>query len=119
MSLESVKTMKQNSSHNCECRRGWIRLGKGVSSFARRVRESRNNRCYASNHRHGGVCEVGMLRSEIKTSREIPRSVEEWHDSDTTTHTSPCKVSVASGEVGMVHSSDETPVMGVERRSHT
>ncbi len=35
------------------------------------VPESKNNRQYVSSHHHGGVREVGMLRSVIDITREI------------------------------------------------
>ncbi len=37
----------------------------------RSIPESKNNRQYVSSHHHGGVREVGMLRSVIDITREI------------------------------------------------
>jgi len=51
-----------------ESRRGWMTLGKGSSLLERDAPVSKNNRCIESSHRHGGVREVGMLRSVIEKS---------------------------------------------------
>jgi hypothetical protein len=98
MSLEKQSTMKPNCSVRSEGRWDWIRTGKGVSSIAGGAREFRDNRCHTSNHRHGGVCVVGMSRSDAETSREIP----EW----------PHGNGRMPREVGMVHSSVDASVMG-------
>lgn len=112
MSLEKQSTMKQSYLVFSECRWDWIRLGNGGSTKGGYIRESKNNGCYASNHRHGGVCEVGMLRSVIETSREILISVVRKHDPNTTSGTSFDEAILAYEEVGVAHSSVEAPVMG-------
>ena len=109
--------MKRNNSRTCERRRDWIRLGKDSSSRARRVSESKNNWCYASSHRHGGVCGVGMLRSVIETSREILIDILSpfRNESCETTHIASCynsKGVMVGKEVGGVYSSVDVPVMG-------
>ena len=71
MSLDKLKTMKLILLTGGESRRGWTRLGNDTVLYENGVPESKNNRCYASFHRHGGVCGVGMLRSVIETSGEI------------------------------------------------
>ena len=48
-----------------------MNLGNDASLFEGSVLESKSNRCYVSSHRHGGVREVGMLRSVIAENREI------------------------------------------------
>jgi hypothetical protein len=99
-----------------ESRRGWMKLGNDTisqPSATRRVPESKNNRYDVSSHRHGGVREVGMLRSVIETSREILAVVAVRKMSKTPRMTSyqnredagDCK------EVGGVHSSDDGFVM--------
>ena len=103
--------MKQSISRQYECRRNWIRLGNGASTESRSVRESKNNRCNASNYCHGGVYEVGMLRSDTETRRDILMNAEERHLSEATNYTSLGKVDLIDEEVGGVHSSVETSVM--------
>ena len=63
--------MKLNPWSGGESRRDWIRLGNDTSSETRSVPESKNNRYDASNHRHGGVGGVGMLRRVMKLRGEI------------------------------------------------
>ncbi len=48
-----------------------MNLGNDASLSERSVPESKNNRQYVSSHHHGGVREVGMLRSVIDITREI------------------------------------------------
>ena len=72
MSLEMCKnTMKLTYWLARESRRDRVRLGISSSLKKRRVLETKDNRCYAPDHRHGGVCVVGMLGSDSETSREI------------------------------------------------
>ena len=104
-----------------ESRRVWVRLGNNASANCRSIPESKNNRYDAPKHHCGGVCGVGMLRSEIETSREILMSAKEEHYSKATTHTSLTKdkVSLAYEEVGGVHKSVKSFVMKEEQRSPT
>lgn len=95
MSLENINFMKLNPWDTDENRWGWIRLGNGTSAESRRVKESKNNRYHISNYHHGGVNGVRMWRSVIETKREIPTQAPELRR-----------------EVGEVHSSDDSPVMG-------
>jgi len=119
MSLEILRTMKLIPLSEGESRRGWIRLGNDSPSAWRRVPESKNNRCYTSSHRHGGVCGVGMLRSVIETSREILIGVRfvfltsSRMAGETTTVTSyqNSKRRSVNEEVGVAHSSDDGFVM--------
>ena len=89
MSLEKEITMKLNPWSGGESRRDWIRLGNDTSSETRSVPESKNNRYDASNHRHGGVGGVGMLRSMIETNREILMGAEVNKVAEATDITSP------------------------------
>lgn len=114
MSLENATTMKLSLSDYGESRWGWIRLGNDALFLKRSggVPESKNNRCYASSHRHGGVGGVGMLRSVIETNREILTDVEINEAIKTTRTTSPCdKGVVVCEEVGVAHSSVDASVM--------
>lgn len=95
MSLENINSMKLNLWELGENRWGWIRLGNGASAKSRSVRESKNNRCHVSNYHYGGVSGVRMWRSVIETKRENPTQTPELRR-----------------EVGEVHSSDDSPVMG-------
>jgi len=90
MSLETYKnTMKLTYWLARESRWGQIRIGTNAScNHAGSVPESKDNRCNASVHRHGGVCVVGMLRSGLETSREIHVRAEEWECSEATGVTS-------------------------------
>ena len=112
MSLESARTTKPSILEWCEGRRDLIRSGNDPLELIKRVPESRNNGSNASNHHRSGVGEVGMLGSEIETSREIPVNAEGesrgkvHHKSQTRQG---CSV---HGEVGMVRSSVDAPVMG-------
>lgn len=97
-----------------ESRRGWMTLGKGSSLLERDAPESNNNRCIESSHRHGGVREVGMLRSVIEKSREILTGAESSKMIKATRITS-CKNSkgvLVSEEVGVARSSVDASVMG-------
>jgi hypothetical protein len=71
MRLENTTTMKLSLSDYGESRWDWIRLGNDALVISRSVRESKNNRCYASIHPHGGVRGAGMLSNMIETNREI------------------------------------------------
>jgi hypothetical protein len=112
MSLEIATTMKLSLSDYGESRWGWIRLGNDASVINRSVRESKNNRCYASSQHHGGVGGVGMLRNVIEANREIltdgmnSKEVKPTH----TTNLYDKSVLVCE-EVGGVHSSDDGFVM--------
>jgi hypothetical protein len=116
MSLDNLIPMKLILLTPGESRRGWMKLGNDASLSERRISESKNNRHHVSSHRHGGVREVGMLRSVIETSREnltdtpsFPRNGRQGK-----THNSSCRTSksvLVCEEVGGVHSSDEGFVM--------
>ena len=99
MSLEKAKTtMKPSLWVMGEGRRNVIRLGNDTLSSTqggRSVPESRNNGCYASRYRHGGVSGVGMWRSEAGKRRGILI----------------CDVQASRKEAGKVHSSVEALVM--------
>ncbi len=75
MSPDITNTMKPILLTPGEGRRGWIRLGNDAAGNPSSVSESKENRCYVSSHRHGGVRGVGMLRSVIEKSREILAAV--------------------------------------------
>jgi len=112
MSLDKQSTMKQSYLVFSECRWGWIRLGNGASTQGRSAREPKNNRCYVSNYRHGGVYGVGMLRSVIETSREILMSADGLHKLEATDATSSLNKGMLAGEeVGVAHSSVDGFVM--------
>lgn len=105
--------MKLNPWSGGESRRDRISLGNDMSSETRSVSESKNNRYDASNHRHGGVGGVGMLRSMIETSREILRDAEVRVAVRATRTASPSdKGALVCEEVGVAHSSVNAPVMG-------
>ena len=53
-----------------------MNLGKDAFLSKGSVSESKSNKCYVSSHCHGGVCEAGMLRGVIETSREILTGLE-------------------------------------------
>jgi len=96
-----------------ESRRGWMTLGKGSSLLERDAPVSKNNRCIESSHRHGGVREVGMLRSVIEKSREILTGAKKSKKIEATRITS-CKHSkgvLVSEEVGVARSSEDASVM--------
>jgi hypothetical protein len=95
-----------------ESRRSWIRLGNDNYMKHSAIRESKNSRCYASSHRHGGVGGVGTLRSVIETSREILISANGLHKPEATGVTSSLNENImADKEDGMAHSSVEGSVM--------
>ncbi|MCF6314077.1 MAG: hypothetical protein L3J39_16640 [Verrucomicrobiales bacterium] len=99
-----------------EGRRGWMKLGNDASLLKRSVPESKNNRCYVSSHRHGGVREVGMLRSVIETSREVLADAlsPSGNGEPEATHIASCRNSKGvrvCEEVGGGRSSDDGFVM--------
>lgn len=112
MCLENATTMKLSLSDYGESRWGWIRLGNDAPVLNRSVRESKNNRCYASSQHHGGVGGVGMLRNVIEINREILTDGMNSKEVMPTHTTSPSDKSVVvCEEVGGVHSSDDGFVM--------
>jgi hypothetical protein len=107
-------TMKLSLLTPDESRRDWMKLGNDASLREGSVRESKNNRCYVSSHHHGGVREVGMLRSVIETSREILTDAE-INEAIKATGISSCQNSkgvMVDEEVGVARSSVDAPVMG-------
>ena len=113
MSLDKQTTMKLNLLARGESRRGWIRLGNGASISGGRASESKNNKCYASSYRHGGVGGVRMLRSVIETSREILIDAKVNKATKATHIASPSDKNVMlHEEVGVANMSDDAPVMG-------
>ena len=88
-------------------------FGNDASLKEGSVPESKNNRCIESSHHHGGVREVGMLRSVIEKSREILADAK-INEAIKVTGNPSCRNSkgaLVSEEVGVVRSSDEVSVM--------
>jgi len=91
----------------------WSELVTMLLKKIRGILEFRNNRYYVSHYHRSGVGEVGMLRSEIETSREILMEAKSHIKLDATDTTS-CKHSESVlfyKEVGMAHSSADVSVI--------
>ena len=112
MSLETCQSMKPIPCVRGEGRRGEIRLGIEASSLRGSFLESKNNRCNASHHRHGGVGGVGMLRRVMKLREEILKCacrLQACEQQASQAYKS--KGVLALEEVGEAHSSEEALVM--------
>ena len=112
MSLENCQTMKPIPWGLGEGRWDEIRLGIEASSLRRSFLESKNNRCNASHHRHGGVSGVGMLRRVMKLRGEIlSRATSIRMREQQASQVRENKDVLAWEEVGKAHSSEEALVM--------
>ena len=113
MSLDTYRTMKPIPWARGEGRRDEIRFGIEASSLKRSFLESKHNRYHASHYRHGGVCEVGVLRSIVGKRGEILTSADDLyrHQQQTLQVFQTDKDVLAREEVGGAHSSVEAFVM--------
>ena len=112
MSLETEQTMKPIPWDRGEGRWDEIRLGIGASSLRRSVLESKDNRCNASHHHHGGVGGVGMLRRVMKLRGEILKCAYRIYSYEQqASQAYKGKGVLALEEVGEARSSEEALVM--------
>ena len=112
MSLETEQTMKPIPWGRGEGRWDEIRFGIEASSLRGSFLESKDNRCNASHHRHGGVCGVGMLRRVMKLKGEILKCAYRFYTyKQQALQAYKGKGVLASEEVGEAHSSEEALVM--------
>ena len=112
MSLVSCQSMKPIPWVRGEGRWDEIRFGIGASSLRRSVLESKDNRCNASHHHHGGVCGVGMLRRVMKLRGEILKCAYRIYPmSNRHPKLTKARGVLALEEVGEARSSEEALVM--------